>query len=53
MKFNIIKICYDIYLVFYQPNKPYMNDINKKKTEIRLPRIIIIAMKERNAVNCE
>lgn len=29
-----------------------MNDINKK-TEIRLPRIIIIAMKERNAVNCE
>ena len=29
-----------------------MNDINKKK-EIRLPRIIIIAMKERNAVNCE
>ena len=30
-----------------------MNDINKKKTEIRLPRIIIIAMKERNAVNCE
>ena len=29
-----------------------MNGINKK-TEIRLPRIIIIAMKERNAVNCE
>ena len=29
-----------------------MNDINKK-TEIRLHRIIIIAMKERNAVNCE
>ena len=52
MKFNIIKICYDTYLVFYQPNKTYMNDINKK-TEIRLPRIIIIAMKERNAVNCE
>ena len=52
MKFNIIKIYYDTYLVFYQPNKPYMNDINKK-TEIRLPRIIIIAMKERNAVNCE
>ena len=52
MKFNIIKICYDIYLVFCQPNKPYMNYINKK-TEIRLPRIIIIVMKERNAVNCE
>ena len=52
MKFNIIKICYDTYLIFYQPNKPYMNDINKKK-EIRLPRITIIAMKERNAVNCE
>ena len=52
MKFNIIKICYDTYLVFCQPNKPYMNDINKK-TEIRLPRIIIIVMKERNAVNCE
>lgn len=52
MKFNIIKICYDTYLIFYQPNKPYMNGINKK-TEIRLPRIIIIAMKERNAVNCE
>ena len=31
MKFNIIKICYDTYLVFYQPNKPYMNDINKKQ----------------------
>ena len=30
MKFNIIKICYDTYLVFCQPNKPYMNDINKK-----------------------
>lgn len=30
-----------------------MNDINKKKKEIRLPRITIIAMKERNAVNCE
>ena len=29
-----------------------MNYINKK-TEIRLPRIIIIVMKERNAVNCE
>ena len=52
MKFNIIKIWYDTYLVFCQPNKAYMNDIDKK-TEFRLPRVIIIAMKERNAVNCE